>query len=203
MMKIEEKRKKAASLARKRARLLAENSRLAKQQASLDDEVANHDNSKRFSKGITAKAVMGMDYRGLRGDWYRKVDNWFFSLAGIRHGGYNTETGQAYVSVCLDKGKPLDAQLGILQFVPEVKPMKDGKKHLGIFESTLSEHGVWSLAVSPDDSVELELTRYGRKSIEGTFKSVMEALEYVHKHRYYEDSSKKRDDVDKDDDEAD
>jgi hypothetical protein len=88
---------------------------------------------------------------------------------------------------------PFEEQLGILEFVDHIEPypMDIGEdepvmaKPIGVFEYTLSRHGIYMLAVTPNRTV-LTTTSYGRTRKKAEFPTLLDALDYVYRNHPYE-----------------
>lgn len=110
---------------------------------------------------------------------------------GLMPSGYYPETNQTHVELKLIKGKPETKAKTIeslATILPFLKPIKDGKVHLGVFEHTLSEHGIYKLLIDKETMrCELTFTRYSRTSSEKTFENLNEAIEYIYDKHYYEE----------------
>lgn len=106
---------------------------------------------------------------------------------------YHPEIEQVIVRVSLVKGDPKSLELtlkGLKRIIPYIKPLRDGYKHIGIFEHDLAEHGVYELKVDEDkstnDACEIVVTRHGRLSSVMCSYSLKKVLEYIQQHLYYE-----------------
>jgi len=121
---------------------------------------------------------------------------WWGNFRHLRHMGYYPETRQTSFSVCLFRDEPIEPQLEEIQMVmsliKEVTLIKysDDKqeakgKHLGIFEKTCSEFGVYELQVF-EDVAELIKTTYGRTELLRTFDSFEEVIKYIAHFHYYQ-----------------
>lgn len=113
------------------------------------------------------------------------------SYGGLQTSGYFPETEQVAVRVSMTHGdeqqlREVNKALSFL--LPYLKPQKDGAVHLGVFESTLSAHGVYTLKVK-GDKVVLSKRTYGTEWDLKTFVELEDALEYVQKHHYYQGPS--------------
>ena len=115
-----------------------------------------------------------------------------------RHDGAWTDTNQVGLKIALDQCLPVEQQYGCEDFLPYVRPHKDGARRFSIFESSLSAGGIYVLAVLPNGVANVELTRYGHDSIEHSAASLRDAIAYIHRHRPY--VLARSDDDDDDDD---
>jgi hypothetical protein len=102
---------------------------------------------------------------------------------GVYAGGYYPATNQFALKVKFDQNRPLEHQLGILDFVEYLKPF-EGTKHIGVFEYTLSEDGVYCILVS--DKTKLIKTTYGHDRTIRMFDTLLECLRYVYEYHPYE-----------------
>lgn len=111
--------------------------------------------------------------------------------------GYLPETYQSAIQLSCYKNEPLEDHLADVRlWLPHCKPFtyKDKKGesrpgvHVGIFERTLSEHGVYDLRVWSETDMDLGKTTYGRYQVLQHFTSLEEAVAYIQKHHYYEKS---------------
>lgn len=104
--------------------------------------------------------------------------------------GYRPATMQRVVKISLYKHHAESATRlqktleGLEKILPYVKPI-DGWKIIGIFESTLSEHGVFNLYVG-EKTCELRKTVYGRGRTVFKANSLLEMLKYIQKHHPYD-----------------
>ena len=118
-----------------------------------------------------------------------KVREQALAALGLSASGYYPELDQAAVRITLYKDKPGQTEAvcsALRQVLPALKPHTDGHRRIGIFEHSLSEHGIWSLHITPEDVPELHFTRYSRSRCEKTFASLEAAIEYIAQHHYYE-----------------
>ena len=142
----------------------------------------------------------GDEYTGM--NLYREKEAYFNSI-GLHISGYFYDTGQSHVKVRLYNKEPDSIQqtLDALRIVlPFIKPI-DGTILIGVFESTLSAHGIYRLEISSDNNTEnimlskcnLTKTVYGIKTIEEKFPNIQKAIEYIaeyHFYQYYRDYEK-------------
>lgn len=104
--------------------------------------------------------------------------------------GYRLATMQRVVRISLYKHHTESAARlqktleGLQKILPYVKPI-DGWKIINIFESTLSEHGVFDLHVG-EKTCELRKTVYGSERVVFKADSLLEMLEYIQKHHAYD-----------------
>lgn len=109
--------------------------------------------------------------------------------------GYWGDTRDAAFQVKVLEGDPDSARMnveGIVFLTPMLKPHADGFVWFGIFEYTLSEHGIYRLKVSPDlsDAMIIRATgSYEREVARFTCSSpgsaVVQAVEYIAQHHSY------------------
>jgi hypothetical protein len=115
----------------------------------------------------------------------------------VKTGGYCTETNQTGIEVCFYRDDPLDEQIAeVKMWLSHLKPIKKGDTtaiHLGVFEHTLSEGGVYTLWVYPENKVILEKCTYGRIHPLKEFSSLDEAFKYVAQNHWYEKSRNEKD----------
>lgn len=116
-----------------------------------------------------------------------KVHEWFskYFNQGVYYNGLTIlgeDRYQRAVSIKLERSRPLKEQMAIKEFIPYIQPGYQGNRTVRVFESTLSEYGVYSVNT---DNYELGITRYGSYSTIKSFSSIDELLEYVYKHHYY------------------
>lgn len=109
----------------------------------------------------------------------------------VRDSGFYVDTSQTQLQICLYKISPKTADLvqvrkALKELVPHLKPV--GKYiHIGIFEHTLSEFGIYEGLIDPKSGeYHLAKTTYGREEILETFKDQNSFLKYVKQHHYYE-----------------
>ncbi len=117
---------------------------------------------------------------------------------GLRTSGYLPSTSQRGLQVCLIRGLPELTALTVAalhEVLPYLKPIQPEKPHertepykyLSVFESTLSEHGKYWLAVNEELALfELRISRYGRESVVHKAVSLENLLQYVETHHPYE-----------------
>ncbi len=117
----------------------------------------------------------------------------FWTNKGLWCSGYTPYIEQVYLKLMLykeDKDNLEQTINSIEEIIPFLKPQKDGMKHLGIFEHTLSEFGIWSVKFD-EEEFQLNLCCYGRESIEKRFDNLRSLVEYVQQHHYYEISKER------------
>lgn len=134
-------------------------------------------------KPITPEIFMSLDWNLVTFKWFQVLDQWFrdnYRNKGLYKGTVWSETDQVALQVMFDQNYPLDDQLGILDFLPFIKPTKKGAKLVGIFEHTCSQYASWMLEIF-EDRVELIRTRWTDRK----FKDLQEALHYVYQHHPY------------------
>ena len=103
--------------------------------------------------------------------------------------GYSHEIQQVNLSLMLYKGDTANLEQTIKnveEVLPFLKPL-NGKKRLDIFEHTLSEDGSWTVEID-DESFDLVVHRYCRRSVEKQFKTLRELIEYIQENHYYRDN---------------
>ena len=112
----------------------------------------------------------------------------YWNDKGWWQSGYFHEIQQVNLSLMLYKGDADNLEKTIKnveEVLPFLKPL-NGKKRLDIFEHTLSENGSWTVEID-DESFDLVLHRYRRRSVEKQFKTLRELLKYIQKNHYYSD----------------
>lgn len=120
---------------------------------------------------------------------YRALDKALHEFE-MRSSGYRRGTMQRVVHISLYKYHPESAKKlektfsGLQKILPYIEPV-DGWKVIGIFESTLSEHGVFNLYVG-EKTCELRKTVYGSERVIFKANSLLETLEYIQKHHPYD-----------------
>ena len=113
-------------------------------------------------------------------------------------GGYCPETNQTAFEVSLYRDESFKKQfeeaqmvVPLIKEVTLIKYSKDNKgsqgKNLEIFESTLSENGIYSLQIF-EDVIELIKTTYGRTELLRTFSTLKDAMKYIARHHYYKEA---------------
>lgn len=113
----------------------------------------------------------------------------FWREKGLWHSGYFPEISQIHLEVMLYKGVNDNLQK-VFTALEEVLPylkVHNGVKRLGVFEHSLSEYGSYAIEIA-DESFDLVVHRYGRKSAVKSFDNLLSLLQYVQKHHYYESS---------------
>ena len=113
----------------------------------------------------------------------------FWNDMGLWHSGYYPETSQIRLEVMLYKGvnDNLEKVFTTLEKVLPYIKTQNGMKRLGVFEHSLSENGSYAVEIT-DQSFDLVVHRYGRKSAVKSFDNLLALLQYVQKHHYYESS---------------
>lgn len=111
----------------------------------------------------------------------------FWNEKGLWHSGYFPEISQIHLEVMLYKGvnDNLEKVFTTLEKILPFIGMQDGVKRLGVFEHSLSENGSYAIEIT-DESFDLVVHRYGRKSAVKSFDNLLSLLQYVQKHHYYE-----------------
>lgn len=113
---------------------------------------------------------------------------------GLSMSGYLPATNQRGLRVSLLKGKPeLTARVAeaVQMLLPYIVPLPEergrgGYKYLSVFESSLSEHGKYTLAIDEARALfELRITRCGRESTVHAASSVLDLLQYIEQHLPY------------------
>lgn len=103
---------------------------------------------------------------------------------------YFPETNQMCVRIGLIKNSQESYSkviAGLKEVLPFILPLKDGYKHIGVFESTLGEHGVYNCLINEQNNdYKLIFCYYSRKIEKDKFTSLEELISYVQKNHYYE-----------------
>jgi hypothetical protein len=155
----------------------------------LRDAITKEKLDRHFAEGITPEKILsGPPWWAIAGEWHQKLTNWIsknYFDRGVHASGYYPETDQLALRIKLDQRQPLDGQLGILDFIPFIKPHSKGEnrdyKKIGIFEASLSEFGSWALLLSSTETILVHQRQEKQR-----FSSVREALQYIYKHLPYE-----------------
>lgn len=113
----------------------------------------------------------------------------FWNDKGLWHSGYFPEISQIHLEVMLYKGvnDNLEKVFTALEEALPYMKVHNGVKRLGVFEHSLSENGSYAIEIT-DESFDLVVCRYGRKSTVKSFDNLLPLLQYVQKHHYYESS---------------
>lgn len=118
----------------------------------------------------------------------RKLFKKYIESIGLNDAGsYWRDTNQSCVRIKLYKNSDAVTKLaheGILQILPYIKPLNDGKKTFDIFEHTLSASYSYYLKVSDDDKLFEVATHTGRVLKSST--DLMKVLIFIQKELYYE-----------------
>lgn len=120
---------------------------------------------------------------------YRALDKALHEF-GMSSSGYRPSTMQRGIQISLYKYAPDSAAKlektfdGLQKILPYIEPV-DGWKVIGIFESTLSEFGSYTLFVG-EKVCELRKCTYGSERVIFKANSLLEALEYIQKHHPYD-----------------
>ena len=113
----------------------------------------------------------------------------FWNNMGLWHSAYYPETSQIRLEIMLYKGvnDNLEKVFTTLEKVlPYIKKQEEVKR-LGVFEHSLSENGSYAIEIT-DESFDLVVHRYGRKSAVKSLDNLLSLLQYIQKHHYYESS---------------
>lgn len=122
--------------------------------------------------------VSGERYKAREKYWHDK---------GLWCSGYFPETEQVNLKMMLYKGEKdnLEQTISVLEQVIPLLKVHQGVKHLGVFESTCSEHGSYSVEIT-DTTFDLVVWRWSRKSTVQSFDNLRSLVEYVQEHHYYD-----------------
>jgi len=127
-----------------------------------------------------------------------------FREMGFMSSGYYPDTNQRALSVMMTHGsqesfdKTIASVKKIMPYMKmgESEPVTEHVKRFGVFEHTLSEYGVYNLAINEEKDIYIvTLHRYHRASIHKKCKSLEELLHYVQDNLWY-DGKKSNDDYD-------
>lgn len=104
-----------------------------------------------------------------------------------------TNTNQRVLTLCLYKNHPEDDELvthKIIEVIPYLIPVEDGKVFISIFENSLSQHGSYHLQINPASpfAAEITMTRYGRKSVVKEFPELKDAISFIRENLWYEEN---------------
>lgn len=130
---------------------------------------------------------------------YKKSQK-FFDELGFYMSGYFSETNQRALQLIAYKGREGEGERiikAIKTVGVEMKPLKesDGYLYFGIFESSLSEGGVYHLNVSKDlKTAKIEKTVYGSDRSVLKECELEKAVQYVVDHLWYRDLISEEDD---------
>lgn len=102
-------------------------------------------------------------------------------------------TNQRVLTLCLYKNHPEDEELAtqkIIDVIPYLIPVEDGKVFFGIFENSLSQDGSYHLQINPETpySAQIVKTRYGRKSVVQKFPELKDAISFIRENLWYEEN---------------
>jgi hypothetical protein len=146
-----------------------------------------------FKDGFNCKTVMSFpasDVDNVDDSWYKKIEKFFNdNYKYVKHSGYNPETNQDYLQVWLYKNTPVEKQMELKDFIPYIKPSKDGWKHVGIFDSGCSEYDTYSLHIKDNKYKIVGARGYYKVSKEGiVFDTLEKAMDYIRLNLYYQES---------------
>ena len=164
--------KKITALQKKRKKLREEKERAQLQTPMTKEQEIEYF---LFEDGL----VNGERYKARQKYWNDK--GWWQS-------GYFHEIQQVNLRLMLYKGDTANLEKTIKnveEVLPFLKPL-GGKKRLDVFEHTLSENGSWTVEID-DESFDLVLHRYHRRSVEKQFKTLRELIVYIQENHYYSD----------------
>jgi len=126
--------------------------------------------------------------------WSCAVNNNFhFARAD---GSYSPVTGQSAVRLTCYRKKKLEAHVYELKmWLPYIKPIPEShrretdkrlRKHVSIFEATLSEYGVYGLNIFDDNDIVLYKVAYSTYYELKRFTDLTSAVKYIQENHYYE-----------------
>lgn len=116
-------------------------------------------------------------------DEYFKKWEW-----GLRPNGYFPDTEQRCIQISLYKHDDEHTKMvhdGILELLPYIKPLKDGKKRFDIFEHTLSYYYSFYLVQTEDGEFQV-VTHIDVGPPRKRSHDLMVVLKYIQEHLYYE-----------------
>ena len=185
---------KIAALEEKRDPLYAERDALTKQIVKLSKQIEKLRGQKekeQMKQPMTH--LQQMEYflfedGSVSGERYKAREK-YWRDKGLWNSGYFPETQQINLQMMLYKGKKDNLEQTIISLenvLPLIK-IHNGVKRLDIFENTCSEHGSWSVEIT-DNSYDLIVHRWHRKSTEKTFTTLRDLVKYVQEFHYYESS---------------
>jgi hypothetical protein len=105
----------------------------------------------------------------------------------IRLSGYNPKINQCCIQFSGYKDDPIQPQIDeLMMWLPHIRcDPNDNFKYVGIFEHTLSEHGVYDLRIYSDKCV-IGKTTWGSYRKIHSFNSLEETIKLIVKKYYYE-----------------
>lgn len=120
---------------------------------------------------------------------YRLMGNKLAEEYHMFYSGMWSDTGEPVFKIQIDHTVPdslAKNMAGVKYFSSIMAPHEDNMVWFGIFEDSLSAHGIYQLHVRPDlTSCDLTVTRYGRTKSLKKFDNVEDAMDYINKHHYY------------------
>ena len=163
-------------------------------------------------KKVNAKSIMAIDTMGESSyaQYYRSMEDYIVKQPGCWPGLnfylYNDpQNSQKEIKVMFDQDKSFNKQLGILKFIPYLKPVvsrdlktKAADKIIGIFEAGLAENGVYNLQLHGDEW-RIVHAYYTRETVKFKDKDLKKALHYAYERLPYKGKSvREREDRDRD-----
>ena len=152
---------------------------------------------------ITPETIMALDYLSHPGTekYYTKIREKILSYPGVYPSGNgvflvnnkNNQRSQMLLEVMFDQNKPFKEQLGILTFVPFLKPvtlnsnksdlkqLKVADKTIGVFEAGCKEKGVVELLLK-ENNWKVVITRYRKEEELFSNKDITKSLEFIYAH---------------------
>jgi len=117
-------------------------------------------------------------------DIYTRTEAWLwkYTNGSVMRDGFWSDTNQTGLQLHLDKNKTLEEQLGILEFIPHIKPDKDGYRRVGLLEPTLSEGGIYKIRIDAEGKPALTKTVYGQTRTVKQWDTLQECLAYLYQH---------------------
>lgn len=148
----------------------------------LKQRIADHRLEQLFQDGITFGKILALDWTEVEGVWHSRLMQWLRGRCGIWASGYRPDTNQIAIKIQLHSKTPWREQCDILEVLPHLKPLANGKLHVGVFERTCSEYGSYYFEIPPESPQAISLLRksYGHVAVIKEFSSWEEALQYIH-----------------------
>jgi hypothetical protein len=132
----------------------------------------------------TPAQIMALNWPEVRGEAYKLVTRTMGRYSGLMHSGYFPDTNQIALKVSFDQNEPFESQLDVLKFVEFIKPLKNGKYVITVFEYSLSEDGVYTIESEDGKEWSVVFTRYYHPTTAFTG-DLQTALKYVYDNHPY------------------
>lgn len=114
---------------------------------------------------------------------------------GLGVSGYFPETEQTALRIAMHRGDKENLEQtykGLTYLLPYIEPLSDGYAHIGIFETTLSERGSYSILIGKEEII-IQERSWGSDRDMNTFSDLFEALKYVQERLWYVDPKQEED----------